>query len=733
MFSTLTIISVFTEIFTGGILIAGSITFLKSFLASRRLKDLFLFGIFLSLFCYVGAALSSQLMFNLGRPLAELILIQRVVAASIVLCAFSIWLFVAEKFRLKYGHFISLLLIAPVGLFIFRIFSSTVNLVYREGVIEPIVYFSSWVPARPFFALSGTLLLIFSLGAAVASAGGRRVLSFYSAMATLLLLGALFSSFLYVRFGEAGYLLGSWGLTLLAMLGLLLAELVPSDSAEASAPLKFLRSRLLFKLMLIFVLLIVILFEVTTLATINISKGALSRYIQATYLKGAQDLAEKIEATGQPPPLEDLQSILSKVRLPAEAVAFVVDQSGSLLAHPDKKRALQHENLKANEAVGRWLAGERSANEFRDELGVAMVGATAAITKYGWVAVVQEPIGSAYFELRRLETNSLLFIIAGILLTALTGIFFARSIERPIKALTLGTEAVSRGELGYHISIDSVDEMGKLATAFNQMTRDLRDSQERLILSEKLASLGTMAAGMAHEIKNPLVSLRTFTQLLQQKWEDKEFREKFSSIIPHEIERINRIAESLLKFGRPMKPELTRVDINALLEEVLMLFESEAKKYNVSITKKLAALPEIAGDPGQLSQALVNIVKNAIESMQEKGGELIVKTDVGEVIKLGGARTRQGTKMGEEMVWGEEEELGRPVPVVFIEVTDTGIGIEQENLKSLFDPFFTTKMTGTGMGLPITLRIIEEHKGSIKVRSYPGKGTTFIITLPQKL
>jgi signal transduction histidine kinase len=347
--------------------------------------------------------------------------------------------------------------------------------------------------------------------------------------------------------------------------------------------------------------------------------------------------------------------------------------------------------------------------------------------------VVQEPIENAYFEMRRLETNSLLFVVAGILLTALTGIFFARSIERPIKALINGTEAVARGELGYQITVDSADEIGKLAAAFNQMTRDLRDSQEKLILSEKLASLGTMAAGMAHEIKNPLVSLRTFTQLLQQKWDDKEFREKFSSIIPTEIERINRIAESLLKFGRPMKPELGRVEINVLLEEVLLLFENECKQGKINVTKKLAELPETSGDAGQLSQAFVNIIKNAIEAMQEKGGELTVKTDVGEVIKLGKIRDRQGVQKGDEVVWGEQEELEKPIPVVFIEVTDTGEGISEQNLKSLFDPFFTTKITGTGMGLPITLRIIEEHKGSLKVRSRVGKGTTFLVTLPQKI
>jgi len=166
-----------------------------------------------------------------------------------------------------------------------------------------------------------------------------------------------------------------------------------------------------------------------------------------------------------------------------------------------------------------------------------------------------------------------------------------------------------------------------------------------------------------------------------------------------------------------------------LLDEVLLLFESECKKNNVRVTKNLTSLPKVKGDAGQLQQVLVNIVKNAIEAMGQSGGELIVKSDVGQVIRLGRMQ-REGRKVGEEMVWGEERALDKPIQVVFVEVTDTGEGIAEENLKSLFDPFFTTKMTGTGMGLPITLRIVEEHNGSIKVRSQRGKGTTFIITLP---
>ena len=732
MLSTITIISVFTEIFAAGILISGGLTFLhKYFVPPHQRKDLFLSGLFLTLFAFLAATLASQLMFNLGRPLAELIAMQKWVSGSLLLSSLLLLAYIVEKFNLRWGHLLTVLLLLVVGYYLVELFQATANLVYREEIIEPVVDYSTWIPAKPLLSGCWMLLAGLALWRGSLTSGGKKVLFFYTGGAALLFLGALLSAFYYTRFAEAGYLLAAWLIMLLAVLALLLGDLIPPETIVANRPLRFLRTRILFKLVLIFVLLIVILFEVTTLVTLNISKNALSQTIRDSYFRFADNIAQKVSALPVQPKPETLQAIIEKEKLKENNIAFIVDARGQLLAHVDKKRALLKEDLSGNQGVAKLLAGQAGAAEFKDEWGGLMVGAYMPITKYHWGVVVEEPIFSAYFELRRLETNSLLFVIAGIVLTALTGIFFARSIERPIKELILGTEAVSRGELGYHINSSSADEIGRLAEAFNKMTKDLRDSQERLILSEKLASLGTMAAGMAHEIKNPLVSLRTFTQLLQQKWEDKEFRDKFSQIIPHEIERINRIAESLLKFGRPMKPELTKVDVNSLLEEVILLFESEAKKNNVRVTKKLATLPQIYGDAGQLSQVFVNVVKNAIEAMQKNGGEMIVKTDVGEVIKLGKMK-RQGILKGEEMVGGEEEDLGQPTPVVFIEITDTGEGIAEENLRSLFDPFFTTKMTGTGMGLPITLRIIEEHKGSIKVRSKAGAGTTFIITLPQK-
>ncbi|MBN2058163.1 MAG: HAMP domain-containing protein [Candidatus Saganbacteria bacterium] len=733
MLSTLTtinVLSIFAEIFAAGLLLAGALAFLRKYLAQRQFKDICFALVFFCFFFYVAATIASQMMFSLGSDLAARIMLQKWVYVSIVLCSFFLWCYLLERFGLKRLRWSYLIIFLLAGWFILRIAQSSVNLIYRQDIIEPLVFFSLYVPVRQFFVLMWLLLAVFALVFALRARAGERKLTFYLSGSSLIVLLALLCSYLYVSQAEPAFLGLSWVLTLAAILGFLLAELIPPGSPEAQRPLRFFSTRILFKLLIIFVLLIVILFVSTILPTINISKYAMSKSIIGNYSKVAEKVSDEIGSMPGQPSQEKLQALVSGVDLSGQAEVFIVDQDQRLVAHPDQKRALQREFVGGNQAVAAVAQGRQGGGEFKDELGAIMVGAYIPVGKFGWSVIVQEPIISAYAELRRLETNSLLFVIIGIVVTSLGGIFFARSIERPIKELTAGTEAVAKGDLRWYVAVDSADEIGRLAKAFNQMTKDLRESQERLILSEKLASLGTMAAGMAHEIKNPLVSIRTFTQILTQKWEDKEFREKFATIIPHEIERINRIAESLLKFGKPMKPELTKVDINSLLEEVLLLFESECKKHNVRVTKKLADLPQITGDAGQLQQVFVNIVKNGIESMHDKGGELIVKTDIGEVVRLG--KMQEGKMRGREMVWGEEEEFDKPVPVIFIEISDSGEGIPEENLKSLFDPFFTTKMTGTGMGLPITLRIIEEHGGSVKVRSAAGKGTTFIITLSQR-
>jgi signal transduction histidine kinase len=734
MFTTLTIVSIFTEIFASGILLSGIYTFFKKFIAERNYKDLTLSLIFLTFSIFTILTIVSQIYYNLDRSLSDQIFIQKLIAVSLLISSFLLIILIRTKLGWKINWLIYILLL-PFAYFMVQILAtadSQITLNYRPDILEPLVSFGD-LPSlfKPLFAFMWGLLGLFVFIQSFIESRGKRILSYFFSFSCLFFVIAYFFTTLYVNQGESLYLLFSWIAILIGILGVTLSETIPAGSPYASRPLSFLRSRLLFKLLFIFILLIVVLFETTTLVTLTLSKQTLNISIINNYREIAQSTASKIDelTTLDPKTLQKL----AIAKTEGTRTVYVVDKNGFIIAHSDVNRI--HENVLSREPIKAALAGKSGGGKFPpDEFGEINAGAYAPLKKFGGAVIVEEPLRQAYSALRLLETNSLLFAIAGILLTVLTGIFFAQSIERSIHKLIAGTEAISKGDLNSRISIDSTDELGSLASAFNKMTKDLKDSQERLILSEKLASLGTMAAGMAHEIKNPLVSLRTFSQLLQQKWDDPEFRNKFAQIVPNEIERINKIAESLLKFGRPVKPELTRINVNSILEEIMMLFESECKKNNIRVTTKFAELPEIIGDAQQLSQAFINIILNAIQAMEEtKGGELTLKTDVGEVVKIGRPSRTGVEKETGEMVWEAEEENPQPIPAVFVEIADTGPGIDAEKIKSLFDPFFTTKIKGTGMGLPITLRIIEEHKGSIKVKSKVGKGTSFIITLPQKM
>ncbi|MCX5727030.1 MAG: ATP-binding protein [Candidatus Saganbacteria bacterium] len=736
MLTTLAIVSIFLEIFSAGILFAGVYTFLERHSQSKARSDLYLAALFFLFSSFIALTIISEVMYNIGFSILGQMFVQKLMHILLTIGALSIWLFICEKFGLfnaKLFRLLSYLFSILCIIFIAGIaLTPGISLTFKENTIEPFV--DTFVRIRVIWGLLwGIFLWSYLINWAKTPKGGKRNLFLLSGLAGAFFVIAFVAFYSYIKTVNESYLLFSWILNLMGVISLYLGEGISPDAKVAAAPLSIFRTRILYKLILIFVLLIVILLEATTIATINISARSLSRAILASYKEVASGIASKVNDYIPRNDFNKIEKLVTEASK-GELVAYIVDKDGRLVAHPDLKRALSREDLGYLLPVKKVLAGNGGTIEFSSpkEFG-KRVAAYVPISRYEWGVVVEKPILSAYLEIRQFQTNSLIFAILGIILTVLTGVFFARSIEKPIKSVMRGTEAVGKGDLNYRISIDSIDEIGELAGAFNKMTSDLKEMQDHLVQAEKLASIGTMAAGMAHEIKNPLVSLRTFTQLLQQKWTDEEYRNKFMQIVPNEIERINQIAEKLLKFGRPVKPELVKVNTNSILEEIVSLWESECRMKNIRVTTKLAELPLITGDPGQLTQAFINIIKNAVEAMGE-GGELIIKTDVGEVIRLGEI-SKEGTLKKEaeykEVSFGEEKEV-KPTSVIFIEITDTGPGIPEDNLRSVFDPFFTSKPSGTGMGLPITLRIIEDHGGSIKVRSQVGKGTTFIITLPEK-
>src|SRR6266446_5815527 len=233
--------------------------------------------------------------------------------------------------------------------------------------------------------------------------------------------------------------------------------------------------------------------------------------------------------------------------------------------------------------------------------------------------------------------------------------------------------------------------------------------------SDRLASLGTLSAGMAHEIKNPLVSIKTFAQLLPERYQDSDFRETFSNLIGHEIDRIDSLVNQLLRFARPTKPVLKPVHVHEVLEKSLNLLGHRLYQKEIKLARSWQANVDIIrADANQLEQVFLNFFLNAMDAMKN-GGELAVSTQVRTDERWIAALTRSNGESGE---------------VLHITIRDTGEGIRKEDIAHVFDPFFTTKDYGTGLGLSVVHGIIQEHGGQIEVESELEKGTAFHILLP---
>ncbi len=328
---------------------------------------------------------------------------------------------------------------------------------------------------------------------------------------------------------------------------------------------------------------------------------------------------------------------------------------------------------------------------------------------------------------RVILTFSVIAILSVVLLLVLLFISTTRIIH-PIKEMVYATQRIAEGDLSHKVDVKSKDEIGILADSFNQMTTDLktaneeliewgrilekkveertkelREAQAHLFQTEKLASLGKLAAGVAHEINNPLGGILIYSHLLLEDLDkNSPYYENLEKIVK-ETTRCKDIVKGLLEFARPKEPEATLTDVNELLNKSLSLVESQSLFQNIQVEKRYAVdLPVIVADSSQLQQVFMNIILNAADAMQGEG-RLILQTslDAG----------------GENLV---------------IDFTDNGPGIREEDKEKIFDPFFTTKEVGhgTGLGLSISYSIIRKHQGTIDVHSTFGKGATFTITLP---
>jgi signal transduction histidine kinase len=242
----------------------------------------------------------------------------------------------------------------------------------------------------------------------------------------------------------------------------------------------------------------------------------------------------------------------------------------------------------------------------------------------------------------------------------------------------------------------------------------IKKLEKQVRRTDRLASLGTLSAGMAHEIKNPLVTLKTFTQLLPERYEDPDFRETFSSLVGQEVKRIDSLVNQLLRFAKPTKPSLQPAHLHEVLDNTLRLVQQQLRQRGIKFTRSLnAARDLIRGDSDLLTQAFINFLLNSIDAMEEHG-ELTVATELAEQDSMS------------VNLWGQME----TEQYIRISISDSGKGIKPDDLPHVFDPFFTTKSTGTGLGLSVAHGIISEHGGQIDVESIVGRGTTFRISFP---
>lgn len=458
--------------------------------------------------------------------------------------------------------------------------------------------------------------------------------------------------------------------------------------------------------------------------------------------------------------LKLIWEVITAIRVGGTGYAYVTDMAGRLIAHPDLSLVLRGSDLSALPQVASAIRDTTSqVRSARGLSGQQVLSAHAVIPRLGWIVFVEQPTMEALAPVYSAALQTVTLLLLGVVLASVAGVVLARRLTGPIRALQAGAERLGEGDLSQRIEVAGTDEIATLAMRFNEMAARIQDAQEtleakvadrtrelahsldelrtaqdRLVQTEKLASLGQLTAGIAHEIKNPLNFVNNFADLsidLLSELDDALDRSNVSdAAIRNDIVEIrNMIADNLAKISahgrradsivrnmlahsRDGASQRRRVDFNAVVDEALNLAwhgaRAERKGFEIALNRQFEpGIREVDLFPQEFSRVLLNLFSNALHAVQQKAGpgyegEIAVST----------------------ALEGRE---------VLLRIRDNGVGIPAGIREHIFEPFFTTKPPGQGTGLGLSLShdiIVQQHGGRLSVETMEGAWTEFTIGLP---
>jgi len=436
--------------------------------------------------------------------------------------------------------------------------------------------------------------------------------------------------------------------------------------------------------------------------------------------------------------LESLNAITDNIEVGRTGEAYLVNREGYFVTHPRRSEVLS-ENVNQIEPIARLLRGDSFVGAFTDYRGTRVLGAYYWIPELRWGFVVEQSAAEAFAPAVNLAT----YLAVIVIITSLVVLFVAYSLTartlRPLKILQQTIERIRNGNPDVRFPVETRDEIGETGDVFNRMLEQLQSAQEKLkerveaadkelvnahvellnrhreltktqqqlLYSERISAMGEIAAGLAHEINNPLATIRMLINSLgSEDGEDLQERNQALAIIAEEIDKIAAMIGRFMDLTEPQHMRWEPLVIEKVIDRTLALVGPQLEMAGIKVTIDVPReIPTAQGDEQQLGQLLLNLLLNSMKAMPD-GGRISICA----------------------RAYSDNDDPGR---YLLVEVSDTGTGIPEEIRKDIFKPFFTTRATGTGLGLSIVARIAENHRGRISVSTEEGKGTTFQLLLPE--